>query len=137
MDMIAGKPNFAATMMAYVPYRDLERAIQAVLDNFPEAPCLPVLSRSMKHMLEGIPCVVFDREKRQVLLDPSPEREQELLEFYDRYEEEDLGYFATTPKTAPGFYALLEKLKEALQTVDIEDIWRNSPLSQRQRRKEN
>lgn len=96
MDMRADKPNFAATMMAYVPYRDPERAIQAVLDNFPEAPCLPVLSRSMKHMPEGIPCLIFDREKRQVFLDPSPEREQELLEFYDRYEEQDLDYFATT-----------------------------------------
>jgi len=112
MDMIADKPNFAATMMAYVPYRDVGRAVQAVLDNFPEAPCLPVLSRSMKHMLEGIPCLVLDREKRQVYLDPSPEREQELVEFYQRYEEQDLDYFATTPKTAPGFYALLERLKE-------------------------
>ena len=63
-------------------------------------------------MLEGIPCLVFDREKRQVFLDPSPEREQELFDFYDRYEAQDLDYFATSPKTAPGFYALLEKLKE-------------------------
>ncbi len=107
------RPNFAATMMAYVPYKDIQWAIQVVLDNFPEAPCLPVLSRSMKHMLEGIPCLVFDREKRQVILDPSPEREQELFEFYDKYEEQDLDYFATTPETAPGFYALLERLKEA------------------------
>jgi hypothetical protein len=112
MDKIVEKPNLAATMMAFVPYRDMQRAIQVILDNFPEAPCLPVLSRTIRHMLEGIPCLVFDREKRQVFLDPSPEREQELFEFYDRYEAQDLDYFATSPKTAPGFYALLEKLKE-------------------------
>jgi hypothetical protein len=106
------KPDFTATMMASVPYLDMEEAVHVILDNFPEAPCLPVLSRSMKHMLEGIPCLVLDRERRQVLLDPSPEREQELIEFYDRYEAVDLDYFATTPKTAPGFYALLEELKE-------------------------
>lgn len=113
MNITGDKPNFAATMMAFIPHRDLERAIQVVLENFPEAPCLPVLRGGMRHMLEGIPCLVFDREKRQVFLDPSTEREQELLEFYDRYEEQDLDYFATTPKTAPGFFALLERLKEA------------------------
>lgn len=112
MGKMLDKPNFAATMMAFVPYRDIQMAIQVILDNFPEAPCLPVLTRSIRHMLEGIPCLVFDREKRQVFLDPSPEREQELLEFYDRYEEQNLDYFATTPQTAPAFYALLEKLKE-------------------------
>ena len=111
------RPCFAATMMAYVPYRDTQRAIEVILENFPEAPCLPVLSRSMKHMLEGIPCLVFDREKRQVVLDPSPEREAELLEFYEKYEAQDLDYFATTPKTAPWFYALLETLKEKRPTT--------------------
>ena len=107
------KPNLTATMMAYTPYRDIPRAIKIILDNFPEAPCLPVLTRSIKHMLEGIPCLVFDREKRQVILDPSPEREKELFEFYDKYEAQDLDYFATTPEAAPGFYALLERLKGA------------------------
>jgi hypothetical protein len=113
MGMAFDRPNFAATMMAYTPYRDIQWAIRVILDNFPEAPCLPVLSRSMKHMLEGIPCLVFDREKRQVILDPSPEREQEIFEFYEKYEKQDLDYFATTAETAPGFYALLERLKEA------------------------
>ncbi|MFP4194939.1 MAG: hypothetical protein ACLFRO_08355 [Desulfobacterales bacterium] len=105
------KPCFAATSMAFLPHRDATRAVEVIVDNFPEAPCLPVLSRSIRHMLEGIPCVVFDREKKQVFLDPSPEREDEILEFYDRVENNDLDAFATTEKAAPGFYALLEKLK--------------------------
>ena len=106
------QPKFTATNMAYVPYRDTEWAIRSVLDNFPEAPTLPALTRSMKHMLEGIPCLVFDREKRRVILDPSPDREAEIVEFYDRYEAADLDYFATTSNTAPWFFALLERLKQ-------------------------
>lgn len=105
------KPCFAATSMAFLPHRDPGRAVDVIVENFPEAPCLPVLSRSIRHMLEGIPCLVFDREKKQVFLDPSPEREKEILEFYDRVERQDLEAFATTEKTAPGFYALLDRLK--------------------------
>lgn len=33
------KPKFAATMMAAVPYRDMEKAQQIILENFPEAHC--------------------------------------------------------------------------------------------------
>jgi hypothetical protein len=111
MRKVFEKPKFAATMMAAVPYRDMERAGDVILENFPEAPCLPVMTRGIKWMLEGIPCVVIDREKRRILLDPSPERENEILEFYNRYVEEDLDYFATTPETAPFFYSMIERLK--------------------------
>ena len=113
MEKVFEKPKFAATMMAAVPYRDMERAGDVILKNFPEAPCLPVMTRGIKWMLEGIPCVVIDRENRRILLDLSPERESELLEFYDRYIEEDLDYFATTPETAPFFYGMLERLKRS------------------------
>ena len=119
--MIVKDPWFAATSMAFLPHRDAERAVEVILENFPEAPCLPVLSRSIKHMLEGLPCVVLDREKKRVFLDPSPEREAEIIEFYERVEADDLAAFATTRKTAPGFYAMIDRLKthapEGLQWV--------------------
>jgi len=105
------KPNFAATMMSSVPYRDTERALDAIIENFPEAPCLPVMTRGIRWVLEGIPCVVVNKEKREILLDPSTERENEILEFYDRIESDDLDYFATTSKSAPFFYAMIERLK--------------------------
>jgi hypothetical protein len=97
--------------MAFLPHRDLERAVSLILENFPEAPCLPALSRSIRHMLEGLPCLVFDREKKRVLLDPGPEREAEIIEFYERVEADDLEAFATSRETAPGFYALLDRLQ--------------------------
>ncbi len=105
------KPNFAATMMSSVPYRDTERALDVIIENFPEAPCLPVMTRGIRWVLEGIPCVVINREKREILLDPSTERENEILEFYDRFESGDIDYFATTPEVAPFFYAMIERLK--------------------------
>lgn len=113
MRKIIEKPKFAATMMAAVPYKDVKRGIDVILKNFPEAPCLPVMTRGIRWMLEGIPCLIIDREKRQILVAPPEEREEELLEFYDKVDQEDLDYFATTPQTAPFFYALLDRIKQS------------------------
>jgi hypothetical protein len=62
--------------------------------------------------LEGIPCLVVDSEKRRLWFDISPQREKELLEFYERYEADDVDYFAISRDYAPGMYAMLERLKE-------------------------
>jgi len=107
------RPYFTATSMGGVPYRDLEKTVRTILDYFPVAPCLPVTTRSSRWMFEGIPCLRIDREKRKIFMDPSPEREIELIEFYERYEQGDLDYFATTAQAAPFLYAMLEKLKES------------------------
>jgi hypothetical protein len=106
------KPNFTATMMAAVPYRDMDKAAQVILENFPEAPCLPVMTRSMRWLFEGIPCLVIDREKKQIYMASPEDKEEELLEFYNKYDQKDLEHFATTSQTAPFFYSILEKLKE-------------------------
>jgi len=105
------RPHFTATMMAAVPYRDMDRTARIILENFPEAPCLPVMTRSIRWLLEGIPCVVVDREKRAIYLDPSPDRETELLEFYDKVEQDDLDYFATSRKTAPFFHDMIDRIR--------------------------
>ena len=57
------KPNFAATALSCVPYRDAAHCVQVILENFPEAPFLPVLTRSLRYQLEGFPCIVFNRGK--------------------------------------------------------------------------
>ena len=99
--------------MGSVPYKDMEKCCQAILQHFPEAPTLPVMTRGVRWMLEGLPCIVFDRERKLILMDPSPEREQEILEFYDRYEAGDLEYFAITKEAAPFFHHMIQRLKEA------------------------
>lgn len=110
MNQTHGYPCFTPTMMAAVPYRDMDRAADIILKCFPEAPCLPVMTRSVRWLLEGIPCLVMDRERRIIYFDLSTEREPEILKFYDRYEAQDLDYFATTVDTAPFFYRMMERI---------------------------
>jgi hypothetical protein len=106
------KPCFAATMMGVSPYRDIDHAARSILTYLPEAPCLPALTRSIRWMLEGIPCLVFDRTRRMVYFDITTERESEIIEFYDRYEADDLDYFATTPQAAPFIHDMMRKISE-------------------------
>jgi len=105
------KPCFAGTMMGAVPYREMDRVAEIILECFPEAPSLPIMTRNIRWMLEGIPCLVFDRERRIVYFDLSTEREGEILDFYDRIEADDLEYFATTSKTAPFFHQMIERIQ--------------------------
>jgi hypothetical protein len=112
MEKIHEKPRFAATMMGVVPYRDMDWAARIILECFPEAPCLPAITRGIRFQLEGIPCLVFDRERRIVYFDLSPEREGEILDFYDRYEANDLDYFATTPETAPFYHQMIRRIRD-------------------------
>ncbi|MBI4765357.1 MAG: hypothetical protein HY787_12245 [Deltaproteobacteria bacterium] len=111
--MMREKPCFAATMMGAVPYREMDRAAGIILECLPEAPSLPIMTRGIRWMLEGIPCLVFDRERRIVYFDLSTEREGEILDFYDHIEADDLDYFATTSKTAPFFYDMIERIQSS------------------------
>jgi len=104
------RPCFAATMMGVTPYRDIDHAARSILKYLPEAPCLPALTRSIRWMLEGLPCLVFDRVKKNVYFDLSTEREPEIIEFYDRYEADDLDYFKTTPQIAPFIYEMIDRI---------------------------
>lgn len=105
------RPMFMATVLATMPHRNLEAACRLIRRDFPEAPCPPYVSRSIRKWLEKIPCLRIDREKRELSFQVSG-RESELVEFYDRYLAQDLDYFAITPELDPGLYRLAEMYKE-------------------------
>jgi hypothetical protein len=107
------RPDFAATMMASVPFRDIQLMTRLILDHCPEAPRLPIMTRSFRWMYEGLPCLHIDREKKQIYMVPPEERESEVLEFYDRVEAEDLDFFITSQETAPFYYQIVEELQKA------------------------
>jgi hypothetical protein len=100
-----------ATALSTVPFRDPEEACRIMLENFPEAPCVPKLSLSLRRYIDGMPCLVIDPKKRRISFDLS--REDELHVFYERCLADDLEYFAMNPKYTPGFYTFLEILKQS------------------------
>lgn len=100
------KPCCMPTVLSTVPFRDPDKACSIVREFFPEAPCIPKLSLSMRRYIGGMPCLIIDRKKRRITYDLS--RDRELSAFYERVLEEDLDYFAIDPKYAPGFYFFLK-----------------------------
>ena len=105
------RPKFMATLLATLPHRDVDEACQLMINDFSEAPCCPVLTRSLRKWIESMPCLKIDREKRQISFELSG-RENELVEFYDRYLAGDLDYFAISHELDPGLYRLAEMYKE-------------------------
>jgi len=113
MEKTQRSPEFAATMMGAVPYRDMDYAADVILKNFPEAPRIPIMTRSIRWMLEGLPCIEINREKGQIIMVPPEEREGDVVDFYERVESEDLDFFAISEEKTPSFTTMLEKMKEA------------------------
>ena len=115
-------PRCMATTLPGVPHRDPVEACRVLLEIFPEAPCVPRLSMSVRMYMDGMPCLIVDPEKRQLRYDLS--KEEELEHFYQKIRANDLDSFAMNPKYAAGFYTLLDLLKQAprprLQLVHIQ-----------------
>jgi len=105
------KPRFMATVLGLVPHRNVEEACELMIRNFPEAPYVPRLTRSLRMFFERTPCLKIDREKRELSFELSG-RESGLVEFYDRYLSGDLDYFAISPELDPGLYKLAEMFRE-------------------------
>ncbi len=95
------------------PHRDVQRACQVILEYFPNAPELPIMGSGGRYLIDGMPCLVIDEEKRRAYFDTSdPERvEEELTQVYQRYLDEDIDFFAIRPEHGRGIYAMLEMLR--------------------------
>lgn len=113
MNRLRERPRFSATLLSMVPYETMEKTAEVVLEHFPETLRLPVVTRSFEWISEGMPCLEADWEKGEFLMVPPEEREQEVIEFYEKVEREDLDSFATTPKTASFYYDMLERIKRS------------------------
>jgi hypothetical protein len=99
-------------MLGGVPYETMDRAAEVMFKHFPETLRLPVLTRSFEWISEGVPCLEVDWETSAFLMVPPEEREEEVVEFYEKVEQDDLDHFATTTKTAPFYYEMVERLKK-------------------------
>jgi len=98
-----------ATSLAPMPHRDAKEACRVILEKFPESPCIPRLSLSARMFMEGMPCLLINSEKRRLNFDLS--RTEELEIFYEKYQSDELEYFAISPKYGPGFYSMIDMLR--------------------------
>lgn len=104
-----------ATGIGSMPHKDTKYVCEFILENFPDLPFWPQLSKinPRENMLiqysENLPCLVRDLEKKGVYLNPKLNREEELLKFYEKFTENDIGYFKISPEYAAGFYSLLKE----------------------------
>lgn len=106
------------TAVGSLPYQDVEKATEIVLENLPEIPVcfqLPKISfyeNMYVQYSEKLPCLVTDPHQKKIYFDTNQQYYKELEMFYQAYLEKDDDYFALTPKFSVGFYALLSKLKD-------------------------
>lgn len=107
------QPRFMATSLATMAQRDAADVCAITLANFPEAPAVPRLSKTVRMFLESLPCLTIDSERGKLIFDLSGGRESELVDFYEHIISEDLDYFAITEKAAPGAYRFLRILQQA------------------------
>lgn len=86
-------PRFSSFTLAGMPHRDVDRACQVIMRNFPEVLTIPRLTRSLRLYLEGLPGLKVDSERRIMSLDFAG-KEAELAAFYERYLADDIESFA-------------------------------------------
>ena len=109
---MAFSPEFMTFALQGMPHRDLDEACRLMLRSFPEVPTVPNLSRSMRRVIEGMPCLSIDDERKVLSFDFSQGRDSELVEFYERYLSQDSDYFAIDPRYEPGLYKLAQMVEE-------------------------
>jgi len=100
------------------PHRDPERAVDLVLEYFPEIPLWPQLpqSRFRENMYvqftSFLPAVHLDESHRHIHLDSRSAAPAVLEKFYDRALANDLERFRLDETYAAGFYQLLRTLED-------------------------
>ncbi|MDI6785325.1 MAG: hypothetical protein QMD92_01310 [bacterium] len=106
------------TAIGSLPYQDVGKAVEIVLENLPDIPiCFQLPNVSFYENMyvqysEKMPCLVLDLEHEKIYFDTNKQYYKELEIFYQAYLEKDADYFAITPKFSVGFYALLNKVKD-------------------------
>jgi hypothetical protein len=117
MDIIQG----LATGIGSLPFENPQEALEAVLASCPEAPFWPQLPRRdpregmLTQFCEGLPCVRVSGS--DVLFDQT-EADAAYERFYERIIQQDIDYFALSPLSAAGIYALRARLSQDRQLLD-------------------
>lgn len=110
--------RFLATGIGSLPHKVPEEASRLVLQHLPEIPSWPQLPK--RHFYEGmipqfsqgLPGLVIDPANKRIHIDTNKALAG-LEDFYNRFLQNDLSYFALTEEYAPGFHQMLRLIKES------------------------
>ncbi len=112
----------AATGIGSVPFTDVEEAVDLILTHLPEIPFWPQMVRlgfredMVAQGFRGLPGLRLDEVSRTVRTDPQAVRELALAEFYEAVWLDDLSPFALAPEEARGFYTLIRRVADSVQS---------------------
>ena len=111
-----GLAPFSATGIGSLPFLSPEQACHEILSRHELIPFWPQLVRlnPREEMLiqysPPLPCLEPDLKNKGLVYDPSCDRSQALLLFYEKLLAPDDSFFALRPDFAAGFYTLLKQL---------------------------
>jgi len=111
-------PQCMATAIGSLPHENPSEACDVILKSIPEIPIWPQLPKTnfRENMeiqySEGLPCVVFEEEKKRMFFDTRGDITNELEKFYENYIEENLDYFKISHEFSRGIYEMEKKLAE-------------------------
>ena len=84
-------PQCMATAIGSLPHENPSEACDVILKSIPEIPIWPQLPKTnfRENMeiqfSEGLPCVVFEEEKKRMFFDTRGDITNELEKFYENY----------------------------------------------------
>lgn len=120
------KTRFMATGVGSMPFTDEKQAVEVSFSRLNECPFWPQLPQKgfNEHMdpqySEGIPCIVYDREKNRIYFDTSGDYSEAFAEFYEAYMlamdpdegNGDCSALAISESFSKGIYEAERRLKE-------------------------
>jgi len=110
----------AATGIGSLPFTDIDRALELVLESCPAIPYLPQLpNRSFlegmcQQVADGLPAAVVDADEQRIWVDTTAPCDEDVLRFAEAYETGDVDTFAFSQESASGFFAMLDHLEKTL-----------------------
>jgi methionine synthase II (cobalamin-independent) len=112
-----GLPSFSGTGIGSVPFLSPHQACRVILDQDCLIPFWPQMVRvsPLEEMLiqfsPPLPCLEPDLENRTVRIDPTCNRSQTLLDFYEKFLSGNLEFFALRPDHASGYFTLVQEVQ--------------------------
>jgi methionine synthase II (cobalamin-independent) len=106
--------NMPITSIGSLPFTDVDRAVDVVIETCPEVPFWPQLplrsfrERMYVQCLENVPSIIIDEEGETMYVDTNVTTGIE--KFYDDVACDNTDAFGISEEAAPGLYRLLERL---------------------------